>query len=308
MWLSTSTNLFGSDQGRPYRTTMDESIRVCGEAGYRYLDANFCGQCRRGRPVAAMTEDNWAEHAAHWRRIGDEMGVQFKQAHAFFSISGPVTMDTFPGGEFGEEMMRRSVLAAQIMGVEWMVVHPVCVVADGRLDDDAAYRYNLAYFRRWHKFWRAHGIGMAIENMFNGANHPNTWGNIDLLIRLVDELNEPDIGVCLDTGHAWITGYKPADCVRRIGARLRATHIAENHGQGKDEHVAPFMGTIDWAETVRALREINYGHDFSFEVQNLTGCFPKAVQPELIRFSRRLGEYLLSDALMADAQRLAAEG
>jgi len=303
MRLSTSTNIMNFDWKHPYQVTFEQSATVAQAAGYHYLDANFCGLCRKGRPVAPLTEDNWEEHVQAWRRLRDDLGVEFKQAHAYFSIDGPVTEETVPGGEFGEEMMRRSVLAAEQLGVEWMVAHPVNVVVDGAVNMEASYRYNLAYFRRWHAFWQEHGIGMAIENMSNTANHINAWGNMDRLISLVDELDAPDVGICLDTGHAWLTGYDPAECVRRIGKRLKCTHIAENHGQQKDEHIAPFMGTIDWAGLVRALREIDYQNDFSFEIHHLTSCYPKTIQPGLVRFSYELGCYLLSDRFMRDAER-----
>ncbi|MBO4836084.1 MAG: sugar phosphate isomerase/epimerase [Clostridia bacterium] len=301
MRLSTSTNIMCFDWKHPYQVPFEHSVIAAQAAGYHYLDANFCGLCRRGRDICPLTEDNWEEHVENWQRLRDSLGVEFKQAHAYFSIDGPVTEDTFPGGDFGEEMMRRSVLAAERLGVEWMVAHPVNVLADGKLSVDASCRYNLAYFRRWHEFWHAHGIGMAIENMISTENHMSAWGDIDRLIALADELDAPDVGICLDTGHAWLTGYDPADCVRRIGSRLKCTHIADNHGEQKDEHVAPFMGTIDWAALIRALRETGYENDFSFEIQNLTGCYPKTIQPGMVRFTYELGRYLLSDQFMRDA-------
>ncbi len=306
MRLSTSTNILSFDWKHPYQVPFEQAVIVAQAAGYHYLDANFCGLCRKGRSVAPLTEDGWEAHVADWQRLKASLGVEFKQAHAYFSIDGPVNEDETPGGEFGEEMMRRSVLAAEALGVEWMVAHPVCVLEDGQPSPEASFRYNLAYFRRWHAFWRAHGVGMAIENMILNESHTNVWGDLDRLIALVDGLNAPDIGVCLDTGHAWLSGYDPAEAARKIGARLRCTHIAENHGQQKDEHVAPFMGTIDWPGFVRALREIGYENDFSFEIQHFTSCFPRAIQPTLVRFTYELGCYLLSDRLQSDQERLSA--
>ena len=201
--------------------------------------------------------------------------------------------------------MRRSVLAAEILGVEYLVVHPFTVMDSDRLLLDESKRANLAYFRRWHEFFHAHHVGMAIENMNTLGKGPSPFSNIDNLIELIDAINAPDVGACLDTGHAHTSGYSPADCVRRLGSRLRATHINDNHASDRDEHIAPFMGTIDWPALVAALREIHYAHDFSFETQNLTSPFPMRIQGDLIRFSYTLGEYLLSDELFTDADALA---
>ena len=307
MRLSTSTNIMSGDWNHPHRIPFEESVAAARAAGYRYLDANLCGFCRKGFPAATLTENGWEEHVRAWRSLGDRIGVEFRQAHAYFSTEGPVEEGGVPGGDFGEEMIRRCVLAAEILGAEWMVIHPFNVLAEGQISAEASYRCNLAYFRRWHQFWHEHHVGMAIENMYHHAAHVNVWGDIGRLTALVDELNEPDIGVCLDTGHAWITGYDPAECVHRIGKRLKCTHIAENHGGPKDEHIAPFMGTIDWPALVRALRDTGYENDFSFEIQHLSDRFPKAVQPGLVRFSYELGSYMLSDQFLEDAERLRAE-
>ena len=304
MRLSTSTNIMSSDWKHACQIPIEQSMIVAQAAGYHFLDANFCGFCREGYDLSVLIGDDWEEHVHRWHETADRIGVEFRQAHAYFSTNSPVAEGDVPGGEFGEEMIRRCVLAAEILGVKWMVIHPFNVLADGQISVETSYRCNLAYFRRWHKFWHEHGIGMAIENMYHHEAHVNVWGDIDRLISLVDELNEPDIGVCLDTGHAWITGYDPAECVYKIGSRLKCTHIAENHGGPKDEHIAPFMGTIDWPRLVKALRDIGYENDFAFEIQNLTSCYPKAIQPGLVRFTYELGSYMLSDQFIRDAEQI----
>ena len=168
-------------------------------------------------------------------------------------------------------------------------------LTDGKNDPEASFRYNLEYYGKWAEFFHAHHVGMAIENMLCGGRHNNVWADIDRLCALVDAIARDNVGVCVDTGHANISGYKAADAIRKVGHRLRATHINDNHGAGVDEHVAPYMGTIDWSDVMNALREIDYAQDFSFEIQNLTSCYPAALQPEMIRFSYRLGNYLLAN-------------
>ena len=74
---------------------------------------------------------------------------------------------------------------------------------------------------------------------------------------------------------------------------MKATHIADNH-RNTDEHYAPFNGTIDWTDVMKALNEINYQEDFSFEIHNLTSMYPKQVQQKLVDFSYELGQYLVN--------------
>lgn len=295
MRLSTSTNILNFDLKTPYMVSAEHSISVCAAAGYRYLDVNLCGLSRVGKKFAPMTLDNWEQSVRAWRKLADDIGVTFSQAHAYFSVDGPVAPGGVPGGKLGEELMRRSVLAAEILGAEYMVVHPFSVVEDSKVLPEASYEANLEYFARWHKIWHEHGVGMAIENMVakDGRPNPSPFATADQMIRLADELNQPDIGVCLDTGHAFLSGQNPAEYVRKLGPRLRATHIADNRGQN-DDHVAPFQGDINWFEVMKALKEIDYQYDFAFEIQNLTSRFPMSIQGDLIRFSYTLGEYLIS--------------
>jgi sugar phosphate isomerase/epimerase len=109
----------------------------------------------------------------------------------------------------------------------------------------------------------------------------------------VEAVGHPLVGICLDTGHAHMSGLDVAAAVRRLAPHLRATHIADNHGNA-DEHFAPFNGTVDWAATMKALGEVGYRNDFSFEIHMLTAPYPAAVQKNLIRFTHDLGGYLLS--------------
>jgi len=294
MRLSTSTNILNFDLKQPYAISPEHAISVCAAAGYKYIDINICGLCRVGKKHAPMTLDDWESSVRRWRRLGDDLGVKFTQTHAYWSVDGPVAPGNVPGGELGEELMRRSVIASEILGTEYMVTHPFSVVVDGKVQLEMTYEANLEYFARWHKVWHEHGVGMAIENMTAAKNSatPSPFAAPETLIRLIDELNQPDIGACLDTGHAFLSGYDPAEYARQLGSRLRATHIADNKGE-RDEHVAPFMGDIDWFAFVKALREIDYRHDFAFEIQNLTARFPVSVQGDLVRFSHTLGQYLL---------------
>ena len=185
MRLSTSTNILSYDWKSPCRVPFEESVAAARAAGYRYLDANLSILCQKGYPAASLTEDGWESLVPGWRALADRIGVKFTQAHAYFSISGPVPQGAVPGGDFGEEMIRRCVLAAEILGVEWMVIHPFNVLVNGQISAEASYRSNLEYFRRWHRFWHGHHVGMAIENMSHHDTHVNVWGDIDRLIALV---------------------------------------------------------------------------------------------------------------------------
>ena len=72
------------------------------------------------------------------------------------------------------------------------------------------------------------------------------------------------IGICWDTGHAHINGIKQSEALKYIGSRLKTLHLNDNFGED-DIHLAPFMGTIDWADVMQGLGAIGYDGLLNFE-------------------------------------------
>lgn len=111
MKLATSTNIMDFDDKRPYQIPIDVSTRACAKAGYKYVDACLCSHCREGQPLRG---ENWEKWIADTAALAEELGVKYIQAHAYWTIGNAFNADlTRSDGELGEELMRRSVLAAE---------------------------------------------------------------------------------------------------------------------------------------------------------------------------------------------------
>lgn len=290
MRLSTSTNIMNFDQGVNYAVPMEESIAVCAKAGYRYLDANLCGACRPGQPLSGS---GWIDWVKKCKELAESLGVKFTQAHAYFTLGkniGPDGRDQ--DFEHGEEMMRRSVAAAEILGASWLVVHPLTMCEEAGYSYRKSYRYNKEYFSGWAEKFGEHNINMAIENMAMFGGKLRYGITPEELLELVEGIALPNVGICVDTGHAHFAGMDVAAFLRAVGDYLHATHIADNH-KNADEHFSPFNGTIDWESVMKTLREIDYQDDFSFETHHLTSPYPRQIQPYLVNFSYQLGCYLM---------------
>lgn len=290
MKLCTSTNIMSFDFGKPYSVPMEIPMRVCAAAGYQYLDANLCGFSRPGLPLAG---DDWEAWVEGIRSLAEELGIRFIQAHAYWALGNPFNRDlTRADGEWGEELMRRSVIAAEMLGVKWMVVHPLTVWQETWYHYKKSFAYNREYFKRWGQIYADHHVGMAIENLIKSSEKVSYCARGEELLELIDAIDNPEVGICIDTGHAHLSGIDPADMIRQVKDHLKATHIADNH-QNKDEHFAPFNGTIDWPGVMSALKEIGYEEAFAFEIHHLTGNYPVRLQKDLVNFSYALGEYLI---------------
>jgi len=101
----------------------------------------------------------------------------------------------------------------------------------------------------------------------------NTPGNGDLreFAAAVDSVGSERFGMTVDIGHPrdedgvnpFIKHERARETMRLCGARLLHLHL---HDFADTDHYPPFDGNIQWLEIMQALREMNYGGEFMFEV------------------------------------------
>jgi sugar phosphate isomerase/epimerase len=75
-------------------------------------------------------------------------------------------------------------------------------------------------------------------------------------VQLIEDLDLPDVGICLDYGHAFLLGDLP-DAIERASGHLVTTHIHDNGGAA-DDHLVPFDGRIDWSTAVMTTQKVGY--------------------------------------------------
>ncbi len=83
--------------------------------------------------------------------------------------------------------------------------------------------------------------------------------------------------------------------IRTLGPRLKALHVNDNRGKG-DDHLCPYMGLNDWDSILKALAEVDYKGDLTFEVLRLYDF--KAPEEMLVtsaEYLYKLGQYMVSE-------------
>ena len=85
-------------------------------------------------------------------------------------------------------------------------------------------------------------------------------------MRVVEAVNRPNFQICLDTGHVAVfqKDLEIGEEIRRLRDPLRVMHVHDNK-KGKDLHLIPRMGILDWDSLAGALKEIGYSGVFSLE-------------------------------------------
>src|SRR5271168_4276082 len=104
-----------------------------------------------------------------------------------------------------------------------------------------------------HLVLHAHhrGVTIAVENTTSEMGDPA------YLRAFVDETRLTGLRFNFDIGHAHLADGPEAERIERAFAPLRdlvaGVHLHDNHGD-KDEHLAPYAGTIDWESAVKLLK------------------------------------------------------
>ena len=98
------------------------------------------------------------------------------------------------------------------------------------------------------------GVKVAFENMPN-----DNWEVLDAALK-----RYPQAGICYDSGHG-NRDFKHYDAVFARRSRLTTLHLNDNNGKA-DQHVSPFMGTVDWERVVAVIADSPYDKPLSFEL------------------------------------------
>ena len=102
------------------------------------------------------------------------------------------------------------------------------------------------------------GVTVALENMLpaGGGRFMSRPEHIELLIR---EFGHPNLGFCLDTGHALVAGGpdRAGEILDAMAPAIAAFHLADNAGNA-DSHLAPGRGLVDWTALFRRTAELGY--------------------------------------------------
>jgi sugar phosphate isomerase/epimerase len=102
-------------------------------------------------------------------------------------------------------------------------------------------------------------VGVALEVMPNDLSTPAVLTEL-----LEDSLEDLDLGICLDYGHAHLMGDL-CDAIGTISGHLWTTHLHDNR-RTRDDHLTPFAGSIDWDAAMMETQKIGYDGTLMFEV------------------------------------------
>jgi len=254
-----------------------KAIDICKAAGFTAMDYSLCEMADDN---SILNGENYRAAAQEIRAIADEKQFPCVQTHAPFTF----TLEQWEDPEIFENVifarMVRSIEISAILGAKVIVIHPLHHMTYHGHEEEI-FQLNMEYYGRLIPYAKEYGIKIGVENMFqwDPLRHyiiADTCSNSKEFVRYIDTLNSPWITACLDVGHVALprTDESAADVVRALGHdRLGSLHIHDNDYKN-DLHQLPYLGRLNWAEIAKALGEIDYQGDFTYEVngQLVLGC------------------------------------
>lgn len=270
MLLSTEFNyasiLFGTEK----------AIEIVSAAGFDGLDYSMFDLTREDNP---LTDSGYEKRLASFRAIAADCGACFNQTHAPF----PSFKDGNEGYNEGTFLhLIRSIEATAILGAPHVVMHPQPVSGD-------SLQRNIEFFGLLAPYCKEYGVKIAIENLIPHAY----FSKPEELSALVDALPSDCFTALVDVGHASINGSDAAEFLRGMGSRVSGLHVHDND-RVNDCHNMPYNRGLDWASICKALKEIDYKGDFTYEAGFYVRQFPKELAPAAYRMMAETGRYLMS--------------
>lgn len=173
-----------------------------------------------------------------------------------------------------EDRILKAIDISKEVGVKKIVIHVGTYLDENyNYDMEKSIEHNIRYLEIFVKKAAENDILIAIENGTQmEKDEPafkNTAPYIDELIKIVEYYNKKYkkevLGICFDFGHANVGKLDIYSEIKKIGSKLKVTHIHDNYGS--DSHNQPFDGTINWDVARNALTEINYDGELTSEVR-----------------------------------------
>ena len=232
-------------------------IRELHAAGFRYADLDMY----TFTPDCVYMSDEWRDAVKALKTESERLGMRFVQAHS--QGGNPLDGDA-DKVKFILDATVRSIEICHELGIPNTVVH--CGFEKGP-SRDGWFEKNREFYKKLYPVMEKYGVNVLIENSTRANMGDRYFCNNGRDMReFLDFLDHPLMHACWDTGHGNCEGSQ-YDEIITLGDELYAIHYNDNHGQ-KDEHLMPYLGTLNHDEVINALIDCGYKGYFTLEASS----------------------------------------
>lgn len=280
-------------------------LKSCGFDACDFSMGEYFGRNGIWADIDKVTDEEIKEHFTALRKEAERVGFEVGQTHAEFT--GHPT--AYTGGL--DEVVKRqiaSIKATHYLGAKYCVVHPI--IKPGRWYDKnvkEAFDESLEFYKMLIPTLEEYDVYCCVENMWHSdpvyKNICSTiFSHCQEMVDMCELLGER-FKICVDIGHGPLTQDDPAEMIRIAGDKLVCLHTHDNDGIS-DIHAAPFSMyakpysvswkpmRIDWNDVMKALDDVNYKGNLSFEIS--FEPIPGGLKEASYKYLAAIGEYLVS--------------
>lgn len=228
-------------------------------------------------------------HLDDVKRAGDlirSLGLRPYSFHAPFADRIDITSLDEGAREVAIHELSVACRSAALIGAQHVVLHPG--------PDRAGRPHHEEFVQRMHNaavslnrvagICHELGVQLLLENMLPHL----LFGHTADMMYLLGEISTSEVGTCLDTGHAQLSGDL-GSVVHKLSGHLKMVHINDNNGD-RDAHLIPGQGRINWPWLFNELR----GHQFHGGlILEIASWEHESVKDTLVR-ARQGYDYLVS--------------
>lgn len=183
-----------------------------------------------------------------------QLGMEAYSFHAPFADQIDISALEVDRRDLALQEIFRAVEAAATLEVHYFVIHPGPEHSHIPPHEERLRRMEntVSVLDRVARRCAELGIGCVLENKLPHL----LFGNTNDILWILDAIDGVEVGACLDTGHAFLSGDL-SNLLRKLGGRLRMIHAHDNRGRF-DDHLPPGDGNIDWPSLLRELVTIGF--------------------------------------------------
>jgi len=233
------------------------------------LDKLVSGGAQAIEIFGARQHLDYANRKQHVREIADwfrTSGIPLHSVHAPLYAdyewgrtgSPPINIASTDRAARIEAMdeIKRAIEVAEHIPFRFLIQH---IGLPNEAFNDRKFEAAMTSVEHLRAFAKPLGVRILLENIPNELSMP------DRLVEFIRTSHLGDVGVCFDTGHAHMMG-DVASAFEIVKSHIHSTHVHDND-KGRDSHLWPGDGTIDWKTTLELLNQAPHKPPLLLEIE-----------------------------------------
>ena len=234
----------GLSTGCFYQTSILDCLKPIQQAGFNLIE--ICS-------YHAHLDYHDKELVTRTASMIQDLGLEPYSFHAPFADNIDITSLDPERQRIALDEITQAAEAASLLGVSHFVIHPG-PEKELRADDDRVERFENAAkaLNVAAKRCEELNLKLVFENMLPHLS----FGQPSDLLWVLGAMDSTKVGVCLDTGHAYLSG-EIETVVHKLSGHLTMLHANDNNGN-YDDHLPPGVGKIDWQSLLKQISDSDF--------------------------------------------------